>query len=220
MSDLFWPGDERADGVLDDTTLIKAMIRLEQSWLEVGPAGTEVDLSGLVGPDDHEALARSAEAGGNPVIGLVDLLRSRLEGDHDVAARWLHRGLTSQDVLDSALMLCARDALVLLRRHLTDHARLLAALATEHRDTEMVARTLTQPAVPTTFGLVAAGWLRGIGDAVEVVDCAAVPRAGRGGRGHPVRRGRAGRGARAGRRARRTRWTWTRARPGTPGARR
>ena len=175
MSDLFWPGDERADGVLDDTTLIKAMIAVEQAWLAVGPAGAEVDLSGLIGPDDHEPLARGAESGGNPVIGLLDLLRSRLAGDHDEVARWLHRGLTSQDAVDSALMLCARDALALIRRHLTDHVRLLGALAGEHRDTAMVARTLTQHAVPTAFGLVAAGWLEGVLDALEQLDALRFP---------------------------------------------
>lgn len=172
MSDLLWPGDERADEVLDDAALVAALLTVEQAWLAVGPAGLDVDLYGLVGPDDHRVLARGAESGGNPVIGLVELLRSRLDGE---PARWLHRGLTSQDVLDTALMLCARDAIFVVRRHLAAHARLLAAIAEEHRGTVMIARTLTQPAVPTTFGLVAAGWLDGIGDAVGVVDALCFP---------------------------------------------
>ena len=75
---------------------------------------------------------------------------------------WLHRGATSQDVLDSALVLVARDA---ARSILADAAAViavLAGLAEAHTDTLITGRTLTQSATPTTFGLKAAGWLTGV----------------------------------------------------------
>nr|WP_276610819.1 lyase family protein [Kineococcus siccus] len=87
----------------------------------------------------------------------------------DAAAAWLHRGLTSQDVVDTALQLCARDVLVPLRAELDAQADALVALATEHRGTPAVARTLTQHALPTTFGLRAAGWLTSVLDARDAV---------------------------------------------------
>ncbi len=57
-----------------------------------------------------DVLATAAEADGNPVIPLVALQRERLGHDHPGAARWVHRGLTSQDMLDTALVLSLRDA--------------------------------------------------------------------------------------------------------------
>ena len=61
--------------------------------------------AGLVAAQDCEMLAVSAEDGGNPVIGLVELLRERATPQ---VSRWVHRGLTSQDVLDTGLMLATR----------------------------------------------------------------------------------------------------------------
>jgi 3-carboxy-cis,cis-muconate cycloisomerase len=94
--------------------------------------------------------------------------------DHE-AGRWLHRGLTSQDVLDTALMLLARDAVAEIRSSLRAQVVALADLATVHRDTPMVARTLTQHAVPTTFGLKVAGWLTGILDAYDDLGAVRLP---------------------------------------------
>jgi 3-carboxy-cis,cis-muconate cycloisomerase len=75
----------------------------------------------------------------------------------------VHLGATSQDILDTALQLLARRALEPIVQYL-DHAGDAAAeLATAHRDSPMVARTLGQPALPSTFGLRAAGWLTALG---------------------------------------------------------
>jgi len=84
-------------------------------------------------------------------------------------------GLTSQDVVDSALMLCAREAVTRLRAALRDQIGCLAQLAETHRTTPMVARTLTQHAVPTTFGLKAAGWLTNVLDAYDDVAALVLP---------------------------------------------
>ena len=143
-------------------------------------------------PTDWSSIATGAEAGGNPVIPLVALLRERDCAD-DAAATWLHRGLTSQDVLDTALMLCARAALDRLADDLGRRSPRSPRWPTQHRQTIMVGRTLTQHAVPITFGLKAAGgctacWTRWTGSSLCPQRLAG-----------PVRRG--GRDARRDRRA-------------------
>jgi len=174
MTDLFWPGDERAGDVLSDAALLAAMVDVEAAWLDalvaagIAPPEAKADLPGLVGAADVPGIAAAAEAGGNPVIPLVALLRERVGADA-VAARWLHRGLTSQDVVDTALVLGIRAAARAIRQDLDLQVESLVALVAQHRDTPMVARTLTQHAVPTTFGLKAAQWLAGVLDAADAV---------------------------------------------------
>lgn len=180
MSDLFWPGDERAGDLLSDAALLAAMVDVEAAWLDalvaagIAPADAKADLPGLVTEADVPTLAAAAEAGGNPVIPLVALLRDRL-GTGTEAARWLHRGLTSQDVVDTALVLGLEAAAHAVQRDLAHQVRILATLVEEHRDTPMAARTLTQHAVPTTFGLKAAQWLGGILDAADAVAALTFP---------------------------------------------
>ena len=103
------------------------------------------------------------------------MLRGALAGVSADGARWLHRGLTSQDVVDTALMLCARDAVAVVVTALREQVRLLVDLVELHRRTPMVARTLTQHAVPTTFGLKAAGWLTGVLDSYDATSALVLP---------------------------------------------
>ncbi|HEY7047828.1 MAG TPA: lyase family protein [Jatrophihabitantaceae bacterium] len=167
MSDLLRPGGERADGVFDDAALLTALVAVEQAWLHALAAGriapTTRSIGSLVGPDDLASLSSGAESGGNPVIPLVRLLRERL-GD-DPAGTWLHRGLTSQDVLDTALVLCAAAALDRVVADLHRQVQRLIVLIDAHGATGQAGRTLTQPAVPITFALKAAAWLAGVLDA-------------------------------------------------------
>ena len=121
---------------------------------------------------------------------------TRLRDARPDAARWLHRGLTSQDVVDTALMLCARDAVARVRGRA--RATRSAGSPTWSRSTgrrRWSARTLTQHAVPTTFGLKAAGWLTGVLDAYDDVGGAGPAGPGRRRRRHHGRRRRAGRAA-------------------------
>lgn len=171
MTNLLWPGDQRAGEHMTDAALLRAMVAVESAWLEALVAadlapgdGAAADLSNLVGDADRESLAAAAEGGGNPIIGLVELLRQRAA---PAVAPWIHRGLTSQDVLDTALMLGVRGVVDDLTAQLTQQLSTLSALAAAHRGTPMVARTLTQHAAPTTFGAKAAGWLNGIADSLE-----------------------------------------------------
>lgn len=176
MADLFWPGDHRAADVMSDDAYLAALVEVENAWLRmlveagVAPASAAADLRGVVTPADAPAIAEAAEAGGNPVITLVSLLRERVGGD---AARWLHRGLTSQDVVDTALMMCLRTALDTVGEQCTAQVSALLGLVETHRDAPLLARTLTQPALPSTAGMKFAGWLGAILDAVDVV--AALP---------------------------------------------
>lgn len=169
---LLWPGEERAGELFSEAAYLAAMVRVEEAWLAatassgIAPEEAGTPLAGLVSADDVPELAEGAEAGGNPVIGLVKLLRGRLDGE---AARWLHKGLTSQDVVDTALVLCLADVLDRVEDELAAQAASLVGLAREHRATVMSGRTLTQHAVPITFGLKAATWLSGLSDAAETL---------------------------------------------------
>jgi 3-carboxy-cis,cis-muconate cycloisomerase len=170
MTDLFWPGDHLAGNVMSDEALLDAMVAVEQAWLDglvsagIAPPEAHADLTGLLADGDLEAIAHRADLDGNPVSALVALLRERSDA---TAARWLHRGLTSQDVLDTALILCSRDALTRIADECAEQVRTLADLTERHRTTPTLARTLTQAALPSTLGARIAHWLDGVLDAAE-----------------------------------------------------
>jgi 3-carboxy-cis,cis-muconate cycloisomerase len=105
---------------------------------------------------DPAELGEQGRAPGNSVEPLVRALTRAVEGE---AARYVHWGATSQDILDTAAMLISRNVLDLLLETLAEVAGECARLAEAHRSTPMAGRTLLQQAVPTTFGLKAAGWL-------------------------------------------------------------
>ncbi|WP_375478541.1 lyase family protein [uncultured Jatrophihabitans sp.] len=181
MSSLLWPGDARAGELFDDAAVLAALTQVEDAWLTelikagIAPPSAAANLAAVVAADDAATVADGAEGGGNPVIPLLRLLRERIAPRNGDAATWLHRGLTSQDVLDSALMLCARAAVERVRAELRGQVEALAGLADQHRGTPMVARTLTQHAVPTTFGGKTAGWLAGVLDAADDLAALAFP---------------------------------------------
>jgi 3-carboxy-cis,cis-muconate cycloisomerase len=107
---------------------------------------------------DVRALALASRETANPVVGLVAALAAVVAAESPAAAEYVHRGSTSQDVFDTGAMLVAARALRLIIADLRDTADALAGLAAAHRDTPMAGRTLVLHAVPTTFGLKAAGW--------------------------------------------------------------
>lgn len=162
MTELFWPGESRAGSLLTDEALIAAMVRVERAWLAaLHDAGVAPEPTPL--PDiDVDEVRDGAEAGGNAVIPLVAALRRRAS---EPTRSWLHRGLTSQDVLDSALMLCLRDAADQILGDVERQVAALRELIATHRNSVQAGRTLTQHAVPTTFAGTAANWLAGILDA-------------------------------------------------------
>jgi 3-carboxy-cis,cis-muconate cycloisomerase len=115
---------------------------------------------------DVESIVASGRSAGNPAEPLVRALRAAVGGE---AAGFVHFGATSQDIVDSAGMLVSRRAVELILEALDGLAAACAGLAERHRETPMAARTLLQQAVPTTFGLKAAGWLSAVMTAREHV---------------------------------------------------
>jgi 3-carboxy-cis,cis-muconate cycloisomerase len=105
---------------------------------------------------DIAAIGRAARDSGLPVPPLVRALADQVGGD---AARYVHWGATSQDVLDTAAMLVCEKVLDICRADLDAISEACAGLARDHRTTPVVGRTLLQHALPTTFGAKAAGWL-------------------------------------------------------------
>ncbi|KAA6215298.1 3-carboxy-cis,cis-muconate cycloisomerase [Streptomyces albofaciens JCM 4342] len=137
-----------------------ALIRAQAAVGLVPPAAAEAVTAAArdTGRYDARDLAVRARSGGNPVIPLVDALTTAVSERDAGAAAYVHRGATSQDIVDTATMLVCSRALAAVLGDLDDTAAALARAAAEHRDTPMAGRTLTQHAVPTTFGLKAAGW--------------------------------------------------------------
>jgi 3-carboxy-cis,cis-muconate cycloisomerase len=146
--------------VFSDRAVLAAMLQFEaalartQAGLGMIPQAAADAIVHAECPDAG-SLSEEARASATLAIPFLKALASRLDPD---AAAFLHHGATSQDLLDTTLVLLLREA----RRVLAlDHARLASAhrtLSDRHAATVMLARTLLQPALPTTFGYKVAGW--------------------------------------------------------------
>jgi 3-carboxy-cis,cis-muconate cycloisomerase len=164
-----WAGTA-AEAMTSDAQVAGAMARFE---VAVANALADHGLAAQVSVNeldiDVRRLALDAVPPGNPTVPLVEALRRRSDGP-------LHQGLTSQDVVDSALMMVASSVLLQVESDLVVLAERLAHLAGSRRDVPCVARTLTQQAMPTTLGFRAAGWLAGVHDALLAVrSCRPLP---------------------------------------------
>jgi 3-carboxy-cis,cis-muconate cycloisomerase len=150
-----------AEAVADEAWL-RAMLAAEAA---LARARGQEELAGAITAAelDPRELGRLAAESGNPVVPLVAELREQ-------AGPEAHRGATSQDILDTALMLVAREAVAIVREDLGAAGDAAARLAEAHRATPIIGRTLLQQALPTTFGLKAAGWMLGLDTAGEHLD--------------------------------------------------
>jgi 3-carboxy-cis,cis-muconate cycloisomerase len=164
----------RGGPVADDDAWLRAMLAaesalaraLEQAGLTAPGAGAAVTAAAArPGDFDLAELSQSSALTGNPVPGLARAL-TRLVAD-PAAKTAVHKGATSQDILDTAAMLLARDAIDATADALAGAAAATARLADAHRGSLMIGRTLLQQAVPVTFGVVAAGWLAGLDGALD-----------------------------------------------------
>src|SRR4051794_13349143 len=153
--------DELREAV-SDRAWTEAMLEAERALARV--QGLDAD---YVIDVDPEALARDGRGVGNPAEPLARLLRERWPD--------AHRGATSQDIVDTAAALVARDAKALVVREFDGVAAACARLAHEHRGSVMAGRTLLQQATPTTFGLKAATWLVGVMQVRDPIGAAEVP---------------------------------------------
>jgi 3-carboxy-cis,cis-muconate cycloisomerase len=144
--------------------LARALERAGLAATGAGEAVTKAAVATDFSVAEVAEVAQATELTGNPVPGLARVLARRVP---PFAAPAVHKGATSQDIMDTAAMLLARQAIDATRRDLASASASAARLAAEHRGTLMIGRTLLQQAVPVTFGLVAAGWLAGLDSALH-----------------------------------------------------
>lgn len=156
--------DQEAGRYLGDDAQISAMLQVEA---QLALAQAEC---GLIPADAAQAIAQAAATvqipatslaadtgmAGVPVPALVQALKQALPKEH---ARWVHFGATSQDIVDTALVLNSRELLTLYATRLSQVIEQLLELANAHRSTLIAGRTRTQQAVPMCFGLKVANWL-------------------------------------------------------------
>ncbi|MEQ9334156.1 3-carboxy-cis,cis-muconate cycloisomerase [Thalassobaculum sp.] len=157
-------GDPDTARLFEDAAAVRAMAEAEaalaraEAGLGIVPveAARRITEAAASFAADLDALGVGTEQSGVPVIEFVRQFRAHVGGD---AAQWVHWGATSQDIVDTALVLQLRDALAVIAGRLDRVIAGLAALADAHRGTVMAARTRYQQALPTSFGLKCAGWL-------------------------------------------------------------
>ena len=111
---------------------------------------------------DHATIAAEGRRAGNLAIPLVDHLTRRVAATDEQASRYVHYGATSQDIIDTGLVLQLRESVPIIVGDLERAALAAARHARAHIATPMPGRTWLQQATPTTFGLKAAGWLDGL----------------------------------------------------------
>lgn len=162
LGDLF--SDPEIAALFDDRAQIASMLLFESALAAAeARAGLIPEQSAVRIADvcrdfepDPATLAGPTARAGVPVPALIKALKAEIGGED---ARYVHFGATSQDVVDTALVLQLRDAIAIIRRRIRKLAKALSVHADTHRKTVMIGRTRSQQAVPTTFGLKAAGWL-------------------------------------------------------------
>ncbi|MCS7195183.1 MAG: 3-carboxy-cis,cis-muconate cycloisomerase, partial [Meiothermus sp.] len=157
-------GDPEVSALFSDERGLGAMLEVEgalahaQAELGLIPleAAQAIERAIAGFAPDWEALALATERDGVPVAGLVSALRRAVGAPHE---RYLHYGATTQDILDTALVLRLREALALLEGRLRGVLRHLLRLAQRHLQTPMAGRTHAQQALPIPFGFKVAGWM-------------------------------------------------------------
>jgi 3-carboxy-cis,cis-muconate cycloisomerase len=163
-------GSAAVDAIVSDSAWLQAMLDFEAALAESeadaglvpAPQAAEIAAVSRVDEFDIAEIGRQSVASGNPAAPLV---RALMQAVSPEARDYVHLGATSQDVIDTSLALMARRALDVILEDLSAVASACATLAAVHAHTLMTARTLLQPATPTTFGYRAAGWLVSVDEA-------------------------------------------------------
>ncbi|MGB5863443.1 MAG: lyase family protein [Sulfitobacter sp.] len=170
---LFPTGD--AGRLFSDTAAIRAMLLVEGALAKAqGAQGIIPELSAraiqratMEIQIDPGAIARDTGENGVSVPGLVAAFRAEMNAPEH--AQFVHWGATSQDIIDTALMLRLRQLLLLTEADLRTVISNLAVQAETHAETPMVARTYGQHAVPTSWGAVLADWGHGLCDLLDAL---------------------------------------------------
>ena len=170
---------EAVSKVFSDASVLQAMLDFESALARAearcgvipASAAAPIASAAIAQGFDLPELTRLSLRAGTPAIPMVKMLTARVRAIEPEAAGFVHWGATSQDVVDTALVLLLRQALPILQ---ADHERMMAALqrlCERYSDVVMLGRTLLQPASPITFGLKTAGWYAGLRRGWERVAC-------------------------------------------------
>lgn len=160
-------GTHAADSALCDRARLQGMLDFEaalaaaEAKAGVIPASAVASIAAVCRAElyDITALGTATALAGNPAIPLVKALTAQVQARDAEAARYVHWGATSQDAIDTGLVLQLRAALDVMAGDLDRLMAACAQLAETHQKTPMAGRTWLQQALPITFGLKAAGWL-------------------------------------------------------------
>jgi 3-carboxy-cis,cis-muconate cycloisomerase len=161
-----------AAGEVSDAAWLQALLDFEVALARGGEtlgrvpaaAADAIAAAAVLERFDAGALGRAAAEHATVAVPLVAALRESVGSEH---ADHVHAGATSQDALDTALVLVSRRAAALLSEDAWAVSSACAALARRHAGTAMIGRTLMQRAVPVSFGVVAAGWALGVAEAAQ-----------------------------------------------------
>ncbi|WP_018622502.1 3-carboxy-cis,cis-muconate cycloisomerase [Spirosoma luteum] len=156
--------------VFSDATELRLMLAFEsalataQGIAGVIPAEAAATIADICRQTnwDTESIRQQTLLAGNPAIPFVSALKERVRQEHPEAVHYVHQGATSQDVIDTVLMMQLKQGLVQCQADLNQLTNQLAILAKAHEHTPMMGRTLLQQALPITFGDKVTGWLDGL----------------------------------------------------------
>ena len=157
-------GDDETANLFTDSAEVRAMLLVEgilakvQGDLGIIPLDSAlfIDRASREVQIDPASLAKETATNGVPVPALVAAFRKAMEAPEH--AQYIHWGATSQDIYETAQALRLRQVIALWDKRLAEIIAKLGALAEEHADLPMAARTYGQVATPTSFGAVIAGW--------------------------------------------------------------
>ena len=158
--------DDRVAALFDAPALVQAMLSMEQALAQAqsehslvpGPSATAIGQACDVARYDLDDLLQAGRRAGSLAIPLVKMLTAEVAKTDAQAARHVHKGSTSQDVLDTAMAIQSRKAVDLIDARVGELVQLLRDLAHTHAATPVLARTLMQPATVTSFGFKVAQW--------------------------------------------------------------
>jgi 3-carboxy-cis,cis-muconate cycloisomerase len=160
-------GDSEVSAYLSDRARLQAMLDVEAALAEIeGELGViprqavgAIQTAAQADRFDFAAIAAAAAGDGNLAIPLIRQLTQAVEANDRDAARYVHWGATSQDIIDTGLVLQLQRAAPPIMQHLDRAMAAAATLARRYVDTPMAGRTWLQQSTPITFGVKAAGWL-------------------------------------------------------------
>jgi 3-carboxy-cis,cis-muconate cycloisomerase len=158
------------EGIFSDAFELRCMLAFEsalataQAASGLIPPSAAVVISAVCSQTEwpSDEIAQQTLLAGNPAIPFVQMLRQRVRGKDAEAAAYVHWGATSQDIIDSALMIQIKQAFVPLRHGLKTLNQHVSTLVSLHKHTPMMGRTLLQQALPIMFGDKLSGWLDGL----------------------------------------------------------